>query len=941
MSQNIENGLNNVNDITAGSKIACYKKSYNKYADGVAVAEELISYKYEKGDARSAAVASVIDNFEEYIKNKNERAREEGIDEAEKERQDRENAKELARNLSSEELKQLELMGIDVSSASLSDIRGIVNTMRGNTHREKMTQLLSDIISPDMMSSEVDSVDNHVSIGTSDDAFIYLVKNQLPMTKDNMYKAYYSGYGKTEEAVHISEDAMREILPQVERVIEQAGYGDDSKAFEGAKLLLDSGLPVTTDTISAYMDYQAYSDGVKNEINIYAPETEAEIYDKKVYEFFDKLNHITDAAVYEMSLLGKPVTIASLYKYSSDKPSEYTNYEFKANSQKELEAVTNMRRLEEIRLSMTVDAARRLIKRDINIDTRELSRVVDELKNMEQELVTVQLKNEGVDATPDNIKLYNELNNKVYGLADAPAGVIAAPLLGREFTVNALYENIPEDIQNSGKFERVVKNYEAVGTAPRSDMGDSIQKAFSNVDDILKELDMPVSDENRRAVRILGYNSIEITPDNISRVSEYDSQVNELIQNFYPEAVISVIKEGINPLDMEISELNRLVRERNYNDGVSEAQNFAAYLRDIEKRGNISPEERESYIGIYRVMNKLAKSGDREAGYLFANGGNLTVRNLILAMRSRKAAGLDVKVDDDFGMLTDVDMAGKRIDEQIDSAYVARTIDKFTDETDKFIKENNIKYSMVNAEAVSEILSDGGLYGIVSELLSKLKFKNNDSDRLADDEEENMSESMLGKEIPIEFEADSILEKFREGKDMSLTYDDLRNNLTELMYQSGITGTMTSMDIASVKVIQAGFNILDNMARQDKYQVPVRTEEGIHIVNITIKHDEKLKGTIELNTKGNLMGEVRASFRLNEKKGLKGYIIADSDEGNNMLVDSKEELLKQLDKYGFKACEIAFRNMSVWSEPTGENPSAENIYNSAVGIVKAVASILR
>lgn len=948
MGQNIENGLNNVNDITAGNKISYYKKSFNKYADGVGVAEELLSYKYEKGEGRSTVATSVIDNFEEYIKNKNERAREEGVDEAERERQDRENARELVRNLSGEELKQLELMGIDVSSASLSDIRGIVNTMRGNAHREKMTQLLSDITSSDMQNSEFDSAAMHVSIGTSDDAFIYLVKNELPMTKDNMYKAYYSGFGKTEEDIHISEEAMREILPQIEKVIEQAGYGDDTKAFDGARLLLDRGLPVTTDTICAYMDYQAYADGVKNEKDICIPETEAEIYDKKVYELCDKLNRISENAPYEMSLLGKQVTIASLYNYSLEKSSKYTAYDFKAEGQKELKAVTDMRRLEEIRLSMTVDAARRLIKRDINIDTRELSRVVNELKDMEQELVLAQLKNEGVDATPDNIELYKELNDKVYALSEAPAGVVAVPLLGRAFTVNVLYEesekayeNIPKEIQNSGKFERVVKNYEAVGTAPRLDMGDSIHKAFSNVDDILKELDMPLSDENRRAVRILGYNSIEITSDNIGKVAEYDGQVNELIQNFYPEAVISVIKDGINPLDMDISELNRLVRERNYNNGVSEAQNFASYLRDMEKRGEISPEERESYIGIYRVMNKLAKSGDREAGYLFSNGANLTVRNLISAMRSRKAAGLDVRVDDDFGMLTDADIIGKRIDEQIDSAYVARAIDKFTDDTDKFIKENNIKYSMVNAEAVSAILSEGGLYSVVSELLSKLKFKNNDNGRLADEEQENMSLSMLGKEIPIDFEAESILEKLRDGKNMSLTYDDLRDNLTELMYQSGITGSITSIDIASVKVVQAGFNILGNMARQDKYQVPVQTEEGLHIVNITIKHDEKLRGTIELNTKGKLMGDVRASFRLNAEKGLTGYIIADSDEGNSMLAEAKEKLSKQLDKYGFEESEITFCDMGIWRDAAGENISAENIYNSAVGIVKAVASILR
>ena len=47
-------------------------------------------------------------------------------------------------------------------------------------------------------------------------------------------------------------------------------------------------------------------------------------------------------------------------------------------------------------------------------------------------------------------------------------------------------------------------------TAPRSDMGDSIKKAFSNVDDILQDLQLDTSETNRRAVRILAYNNTDV-----------------------------------------------------------------------------------------------------------------------------------------------------------------------------------------------------------------------------------------------------------------------------------------------------------------------------------------------------------------------------------------------------------------------------------------------
>lgn len=949
MSQNIDNGLNNVNDIMtdyasakAGNKSRQYA-AYNKYADSNIDVDEVISYKYERGDNRSAVSASVMDNFEEYIKNKNERAREEGVDEEERERQDRENAKELARNLSSEELKQLAFMGIDVSSAKLSDIRGIVNTMRGNAHRERVSQMLSDITAKEISPEDAPAVDiENISVGTSDEAFVYLVKNNLAMTKDNMYKAYYSGASNGEKSgATISDEVAEKMQPQIDKIIEQAGYEGDERALAGARLLLNNNLPVTTDTITAYMDYQAYADGENNIEGLAIPDNENDIYDIKADELYNKVNSISADTIYDMSLCGKQLTIAAAYKYVND------NSDIERDN---LKAVSDMRQMEELRLSMTMDAARRLVNRDINIDTRELSKVVEELKNIEKELVNAQLSAEGVEPTDENIAIYNELSEKVAGLGDAPASIIAAPLLGDAFTVNALsdrgelaYNDMPEEVRANNSFEKVVRQYEAVGTAPRADMGDSISKAFSNVDDILKELDMPVSDENRRAVRILGYNSIEITEDNINQVADYDNQVNELIQNFYPEAVISVIRDGINPLDMDISELNQIVRERNYNNGVTEADNFATYLRDMENRGEISPEERESYIGIYRVMSSLAKSGDREAGYLFANGGNLTVRNLISAMRSRKAAGLDVSIDDDFGMLAEREFSGKRIDEQIDLAYIAKASDSITQEVSDFIKENEIKYSLVNAQAVSELLSDGGLYDLVSEVLSKMKFKDSTKDDMVDDETENMSKSISGAEIPVEFEADSILESLRNGTDMSLTYEDLRDNLTEFMYQAGAVGTISSMDISSVKIVQAGFNILGGMARRDKYQVPVQTEDGVRVVNLTVKHDERRSGSIELSTSGKLMGKVKMTVKIDGDNNLSGYVISDNNGGNELLGVHADELLAGLKQAGYGIDDISVGVIKDDEEvaQADNRPLARSIYDAAVDIVKSVASILR
>ena len=73
---------------------------------------------------------------------------------------------------------------------------------------------------------------------------------------------------------------------------------------------------------------------------------------------------------------------------------------------------------------------------------------------------------------------------------------------------------------------------------------DSIQKAFASVPNLLKELGMEDTNANERAVRILGYNGMEITEENVLSVKEYDAVLNRVIDNMKPSTVLEMIRQG-------------------------------------------------------------------------------------------------------------------------------------------------------------------------------------------------------------------------------------------------------------------------------------------------------------------------------------------------------------------------------------------------------------
>lgn len=981
MGQNIENGINGINqgmEYTKG-----IRTDNRRVVSGEnAFLENTDACRYDKQAERGQPIT---DGYEEYIRNKNEQAHDDGTDEAAREREERKAARELARSLTDEEIKQLTMMGIDLTGARLSDVSGIVNTMRGNAHREEMSELLASVsidegdmdgvsvVGGRVMSADIEldvSVsdvladelsDGQTELKRSDNAFIYMVRNGLSMTSENIYKAYYSANtGSITGDSAISGDVFNDMLPQLEKLISQAGYEGDERALAGVSLLLDSMLPVTAGTIKAYMEYYGFDVSENTKQNIFIAGDDADLLSYKAGMLYDRVKDISPDIVYNMALEGREITLASAYRYSMSYYGTYgktasSAYDF-TDDEDRLRAVTQMRQMEEIRLSMTLDAATRLLGRDMDIDTRELSQVVQELKNTEDELIGLSLRGRGVEATDENISIYRELSEKAGAIASEPASVIALPLKQKPFTIRALYDEgeavlagMTDGLRSAAEFEKAGRQYEAAKTIPRSDMGDSIHKAFENVDNILESMGIQVSDETRRAVRILGYNQIEITQSNISDVADYDRQVNELIDNFYPEAVISVIRDGINPLDIPIGELNRMVREANYNNGVTEASDFAAYLRDIESKGDITPEERESYIGIYRVMSRLEKSGDREAGSLFASGRQLTVRNLISAMRSRRAVGMDVGVGADFGLLEERNLGQGRMDEQIEAAFkkndIADMADKLTPEVEEFMAENNIEYTLVNAAAVSELISDRGLYGLVSEVLAKLKLKDDSDEDMIDDETDNMTRSMLGDGIPVEFTPDSILETLNRGTDMSFAYNDLRNKVTELMYEAGASGIISSMDISAVKTLQAGFNILSNMARSDHYQVPVETEDGVTVVNLTINRDSDNAGTIALSTVGGKTGKITAKLRLAADKTLTGWLSAETMEGNTQLMALEKDFNGRLSRMGY-ITEGVTVGTGVGEAEYGaaDNyvpPKADELYSASVELVRALAEITK
>ena len=188
------------------------------------------------------------------------------------------------------------------------------------------------------------------------------------------------------------------------------------------------------------------------------------------------------------------------------------------------------------------------------------------------------------------------------------------------------------------------------------------------MDDILKELQIDTSESNRRAVRILAYNSTDITEDNIKQIKSVDEQVQRAFSDMTPAVTIEMIKRGISPLDMSMSDISETARRIKSENPDEKDEKFSEFLWKLEKKNEISEEERDSYIGIYRLISQVEQSDGAVIGSLVNQGADITMKNLLTAVRVRGKSAMDYKVDDTFAGVDSVSR-GIKIDSQIESAY--------------------------------------------------------------------------------------------------------------------------------------------------------------------------------------------------------------------------------------------------------------------------------
>ncbi len=806
----------------------------------------------------------------------------------------------------------------------------------------------------------------------SDGTIKYMVQNQMEPTVDNLYKAQYSaavdankqgrGYYQDDTGYYAKkaeEYNWQQLQPQMEKIIENAGLEVSEESLSDAKWLLEKGMPLTEEGLNILNSLRnmeipdtmeqvvsaaaaAIADG-KNAgaANLADGRTAAE----KAAEYIKDVDSISDEAVDKVGEEGKKLTIRNLKAAQIRISLNLKRETYKVNFQ-------GRRLMEEVRLQMTMQANMHLIKRGFSIDTAELEQLVESLKDAQkqtEEMLFGKVEWKGAGSASG---IFNDTLSTVKELSGMPAALVgkfalqgklqigASVLPGQagEFTLTNAYK---EGSVLRNAYEKAGETYEALMTAPRADLGDSIKKAFQNVDDILEDLKLETSDANRRAVRILGYNHMEISEENINAVKSADTSIQRVLGKMTPAAVMQMIRDGKNPLSMDIKELETYLdnRERSPEEDI---EKYSEYLYKLEKNHAVTQEEREAYIGIYRLFRQLEKTDGEAIGTLIGQRAEPTVKNLLSAIRSKKKQGMDLKVDDNFGGVTS-SYSGKSISDQIESGYYYRKLS-----SDLFDYLNGGKMNAVppdgeiGLEEMAEALKNAGPdeeadreyakeqageirkamateESVVRELLSfeqPVTANNLVAAGLLKNERGRAAERLYGfaEETgdieKLEAAIDGLYEAMTDAGSMNKAYGKLGETyigiLDNVLYGIGNVG---KIDIKEINNLYKQISLCSNMAKEENYEVPVKIDGEITSINLKIVHGQEESGKVMLSMETEAYGKAAAQFTVSvDRSGgyhLSGYIACENKEAAGMLENTKEKLKKALEQSDIKVINLS------------------------------------
>ncbi|WP_024866127.1 DUF6240 domain-containing protein [Butyrivibrio sp. FCS014] len=808
----------------------------------------------------------------------------------------------------------------DLSFEKLSKITGSEGFARSiqNSFRQNDIPLTSDNVkAANQAYEQVEEL-----TGLDDSAVKFMVLNNMRPTIENIYFASHSTNGQNvaergfyAEGGYYAQKADNihwdQLVPQMEKVIGEAGMDPkDADNIENAKWMVSQGIPLTPENITSLETIRSVEFPISFELAAGATASaiadgkravEGDLSDPasnltKAARYIEDVKSITDENIKDTLSEGKILNIRNLTSefHMAGTFVEETDSRF----------VTARLQLEEVRLQMTVEANKQLLDSGFSIDTAPMEDLIERLKTtlgyMGDEAAGKSV-DEITQVTPANTAVIARMTmSRVSIIKEGPADVVGK--LSGSFESMSLFKISTVSEEMTTRFRQAGEGYEKLMTAPRADLGDSIKKAFRNVDDILKDLGKELSDENRRTIRILGYNRMEVSEENFEKVRALDVKLQATVDRLKPGAVLDLIREGKNPLSMTIEELSQSLDQGSDSkdrENSKDNEKYSRFLYKLEKKGDITKEEKASFIGIYRLFHTLKTTDYQAIGSLLKTGRDMTVGNLLDATRTQKTSrrGMDYTVDDEFGGLGTATDPANRIDSQINTAFTyyrakaqvvyenlepeklaavkpneQTLLPELADELAKAKEDKDLsrEYLKQQLQTIRQTAALKAAEPALDEMkAADIQVTYNNLEAMIENRRDRRN-GHIWEKAGTRQEQKELIEKMDEDN-YEETYVKILEDFSDKLSEEIMTGDDNYIDVRAISLMQKQLSVMGGGAESGSFDLPVEIEGQVISMHVTLNTEAATGSRMDASVQTDEYGLLTASLYI-ERQVIRGMI---------------------------------------------------------------------
>ncbi len=761
----------------------------------------------------------------------------------------------------------------------------------------------------------------------------YMVRNKLAPTLENVAMARSAAQSYSKKEHTLTEEAWEQLEPKVTHMLFQAGLRANKDMISAAQTFIKKDIPLTVDNLKSYsllagirLSEEDVLTKAVDALSVGQEPKNANLLSqtaKEVRQLIRKTGQVTGQAVDYAAAkrsaelpgtegdkidltLGDLTKAQELIDSDSSEAAAYLQ-DFAENGAAQAASIRARRQLEEIRARMTFEAGYRLAKEGIRIDTVSMEKLIGNLKTLENRFYSSFFTQAGVAQSAEGIELLRDTSRKLEEIKNMPAPLIVDTMdTGSSITLNELHQTG----MNNLAMRRYTESMESVMTSPNKQLGDTIQKAFANTESLLQKIGMEPTAENRRAVRMLGYNSVEVTPENVQKVVEYDGKLQEVLKELHPAVTVRMIRDGINPLEQSIDELSEKIAQIKGEEGITKEDNYSIFLINLDHKKEITPEERKEYLNVYRTLHQLDGSEEKAIGGVYKSGRELTLKNLLTAVKSERAQGMDAQVSR-YSLNKSVEKADKIISEcsvpttetAKEELETVRTLASEGQNATRFLEDYSILPTVENLEAAKNLL-----VGDMTIFKEWKRFK--------------LMETGEETELP------DFLDCMDDKETMQAAYKKFTDEAGSLKTKLMQDRVLDKQDTKSIKKMHVGIRFMHRLCKREYYQIPVDTGTDIVNMNVTIleRGEEKAKVLAEIPTQN--LGKISCEATIQDNK-LKCFISSDTKEGTQALKDRQMNLFATLAQNHIEIGSLYYGTEEV--TPDTYSYQTEGIYKDAQG----------